>query len=229
MKVFLPLICIFLLFSCENKIQLKDYYYPIDALKTGKVYIYTPVENDSLSPFFLYLSNVNGYLIGTKYNEKFNIEQITTEEVVKNGTLLTRLQFCENSDSICLPILAKIEQGAVFPFEIKDTSSLFVFQVNWTQDEIKNTVLKNRHFLGFETKKWKEKVYDCAKFGIREEISVGNQSIGFQTFKAFTEEYYTKGIGLIYSKKNIDQTFILEYELKDTTSMSNFEKIFLEK
>ena len=40
------------------------------------------------------------------------------------------------------------------------------------------------------------------------------------------KELYAKGLGLIYYKKEIDENFVLEYELRDTFSMTKFEEKF---
>lgn len=232
-------ICLTALVSCKEEtkkvLEFKDYYYPIEDLYEGKVYVYTPVNNDTLPSYFWYYFNQGGYLIGTKYDEKLRVEQILTEEVVGNGTLLHRLQLCEYFDDnpdICQPIQIEIEAAAVFPFEMIDSSSVFLNKIRWKErsdSTIENQVIKNRHFLGFDQCEWQGKMYDCAKFGIREEIQSGSEADGFQSFKAYTEEHYAKGIGLVYSNKNIENLFTLEYQLADTTNMKTLEKLFLER
>lgn len=227
-----------LFFSCQDtpektaaKYHFKDYYYPIDDLRSGKVYIYEPVNNDSIAPYFTYLLNNGGYLTRTEYNTDFKITQIATEDVVRNGTLLHRQRLCQyfpETPDLCQPIDVKIESPAVFPFEMMDSSSVFLYKISWkelTDTTIENTIIRNRHFMGFETQNWNGKPYDCVKFSIREEISVGSEANGFQTFKAFTEEYYAKGIGLIHTKKNIENMMILEYKLKEITDMAALEKM----
>lgn len=231
--------CLSVLASCKEEaktvLEFKDYYYPIEDLHQGKVYVYTPVNADTLPSYFWSFLNQGGYLIGTKYDEKLRIEQTVTEEVVGNGTLLHRLQLCEYFDEnpdICQTIQVDIEAAAVFPFEMLDSSSVFLNKISWRElsdSMIENQIIKNRHFLGFDDCEWQGKTYDCAKFGIREEIQSGSEIDGFQTFKAYTEEHYAKGIGLIYSKKNIENLFILEYQLADTTNMKTLEKLFLER
>ena len=233
--------CLVVFVSCKGEtktkvaLEFKDYYYPIEDLYEGKVYVYTPVRNDTLPSYFWYYFNQGGYLIGTKYNEQFKIEQTITEEVVGNGTLLHRLQLCdylEDVPDICQPIQVKIESAALFPFEMIDSSSVFINKIVWNElldSTIENQIIKNRHFLGFDKCEWQDKTYDCAKFGIREEIQTGSEETGFQTFKAYTEEHYAKGIGLIYSNKNIENLLNLEYQLADTTNMKTLEKLFSER
>jgi len=234
--------CLVIFISCKkdiqetsNTLEFKEYYYPIEDLYDGKVYVYTPVANDTLPSYFWYFFNQGGYLIGTKYDEKLRVEQTLTEEIVGNGTLLHRLQLCDydlDNPDICQPIQVEIESAAVFPFEMIDSSSVFLNKISWNEREdstIENQIIKNRHFLGFDKCTWHGKTYDCAKFGIREEIQSGSELIGFQTFKAYTEEHYAKGIGLIYSNKNIENLITLEYQLADTTNMKALENLFLEQ
>jgi hypothetical protein len=227
------------IFSCrettkkpEVKYQFKEYYYPIDELRTGKAYVYTPVNNDSLESFIWFFTNNGGYLVKTEYNSTFQTTQIITEDIVRNGTLLHRHRLCQyfpEEPDICQPIDVKVESPAVFPFQMIDSSSVFLYEISWkelTDTMIENRIIRNRHFMGYETKEWQGKTYDCVKFGIREEISVGSESDGYQTFRAFTEEYYAKGIGLIHMKKKIQDVMELEYELADTTNMYVLEQMF---
>lgn len=208
--------------------QFKDFYYPIDELHRGKVYVYTPINNDSLESYFWYFLEQGGYLVGTKYNSQLRIEQITTEDILSNGTALHQMRLCDYYDSdpdICQPIDVHIESPAVFPFEMQDSSSVFLYKVDW-QDGADYSIIRNRHFMGYETYSWNGKNYDCIKFGIREEISVGTQNDGFQTFRGFTEEVYAKNIGLIYTKKQVEGLPTLEYQLADTTNMQTLEQMF---
>ena len=237
MKKYLLLIGIIVsIISCKNEpekveapYQFKDFYYPIDELAEGKVYVYTPVTNDSLESYFWYFLEQGGYLTGTKYNSKFQIEQITTEDILRNGTALHQMRLCnynEEEPNICQPIDVNIEAPAVFPFEMQDSSSVFLYDVNW-RDGADYSIIRNRHFIGYETQNWKGKQYDCIRFGIREEISVGTQEDGFQTFRGFIEEVYAQKVGLIYSKRQIEGLPIQEYQLADTTNMKALEEMFL--
>ncbi len=242
MKYFYLIVTILItLYACEQsdekpiaKYQFKAFYYPVDALNTGKIYVYTPVNGDTSERYFSYFLNNGGYLVSTVYNAQLQIEQISTEDILRNGTALHRLRLCDytpDKPDICQPIDVKIESSAVFPFQMMDSSGVFLYKILWkdSQDStIENSIIRNRHFMGFEKRNWKGKTYDIAKFGIREEITVGSQIDGFQTFKAFTEEYYAKGIGLIYYKKNIDNVLRKEFELSDTTNMQQLEKMFSE-
>ena len=236
MRFYLFLIGILLvLIGCDNRpkkevapFQFKDYYYPIEDLSTGKVYIYTPVNNDSLTSYFWYFLEQGGYFVGTKYNAQLQIEQITTEDILSNGTALHRMRLCNYNEAepgICQPIDINIEAPAVFPFEMQDSTSVFLFKIDW-QDGMDYSIIRNRHFIGYETQMWKGKAYDCIRFGIKEEISAGAEDIGYQTFRAYVEEVYAKGVGLIYSNKQVEGLPTFEYELVDTTNMQRLEELF---
>lgn len=213
------------------KHDIKVYYFPIEDLFEGKVYIYTAV-NDSLPPYFGYFKNNGGYLTSTYYDYNFKVEQITNETVVKSGTLMNRIQLCQYNETepdICQVVLPTIEYDNVFPFQVSDSSGVFLYKVKWN-DAIDSTleyeVLRNKHFLGFTNYTYKDKVYKCVKFGIREETKVGSEQTGYQTFKAYTEEIYAKNLGLVYYKKNIDNVRNLEYQLTDIISMEALENMF---
>lgn len=232
--ILIILSALFVFYGCKTEpeeivapYQFKEYYYPIENLRQGKVYVYESV-NDSVSGYYLYLINQGGYLIGTTYNADLEIEQIITEDVLSNGTSLHRFRLCEHfpdNPDICQPVDVDVESPAVFPFEMKDSSSVFLYDVSWTglMDSMDYKVVRNRHFMGYEQLEWNGKTYDGVKFGIREEITVGRQEIGYQTFKAFTEEHYAKGVGLVHSKKNIDNTIGLEFKLAEITNMKTLE------
>lgn len=219
--------------SAPPTTNIKEYYFPIDDLFEGNVYVYTPL-NDSLTSYFVYYKNNGGYLTGTFYNNQFKIEQITNETVVRNGTLMNRIQLChypENNPDICEAIVPTIQYDNVFPFEVTDSSGVFLYEVSW-KDAVDTTleysVLRNKHFLGFTTYSFKGQEYDCVKLGIREETKVGSPEEGYQTFKAYTEELYAKNLGLVYYKKNIDNVRTLEYGLADTLSMQALEQMVID-
>lgn len=237
MKQYLFLIgIIVLIIGCKNEAerveapyQFKEFYYPIDKLSQGKVYVYTPVNNDSLESYFWYFLQQGGYFVGTKYNAQLQIEQITTEDILSNGTALHRMRLCdyyEDEPDICQPIDVNIESPAVFPFEMQDSSSVFLYKIDYWQGGANYSIIRNRHFMGYETQNWNGKNYDCIRFGIREEISVGTQDDGFQTFRGLIEEVYAKNIGLVYTKRQIEGLPTQEYQLADTTNMQTLEELF---
>lgn len=237
------LLCFLLgLISCNDgelrvkQHEIEAYFYPKKDLETGKVYIYTPVDNDALESYMWYYKINYGYLSGVKYDSKFRVEQTSTEAFVKGGVVMNQLILCEYpSDTAqkCITRPVEILYDDTFPFQVKeDSTELYLYKLKWTSaldttQEI--TVTRNRHFLGFTTYTYKDKVYDCVEFGIRETALVGDKASGYQTIPSYTTELYAKGLGLVYTKKNIDNAIVQTYELADRMTMEELEELLKER
>jgi len=117
---------------------------------------------------------------------------------------------------------------------VKDSTGVFLFKVrftNPTDQSITTTDVKNRRYISDAYYNYKEKQIDCVKFSLLGEIDHDNQK-GHLTPQYNGEELYGKNIGLVYYKKNYIKGSSLEYELKDTYTMKDFEekfKVFLSK
>jgi len=84
----------FLFLACgeqgSQKRNIKPYYFPIESLKEPLVYEYQSV-NDTLGPQYLYFRTLETdtatYFTSNIYNQFFEVEQFSVEEVVGNGML----------------------------------------------------------------------------------------------------------------------------------------------
>lgn len=225
-----------LLSNCEfisKKRNIQDYYFPIDNLTDGKVYEYKSVKSDSIAPFYWYFraSRIGGEIIITSeyFNHDFEIQQLTNEVIVKNGVLLQDL-FLYEMDTLTgkqIPNRVTVEVGNVFPFEVTDSTGLFLYKIYW-QDiyppQQKYRLIKNRHFMGNETYTFQGKEVDCVKFFTKELLEV--EEVGFQELNYNSVELYAKNIGLIYFRKEIDNNIVQEYELADIFDMNELEERF---
>lgn len=234
--LFLLSITISIFSSCTTEVKrnIKDYYYPIESLKEPLVYEYQAVNNDTIGAQYWYFRTLETdtatYFTSNIYNRFFEVEQFSVEEVVSNGMLQKDyFLYLFDTTGTQVRIPAEIEYENAFPFEVKDSSGIFLQKMKWTfQKEplITTTLIRNRRYTGNGEYTYKGKVYDTVIFSVREIID------DFQDGHLETEtsgvETYAKGLGLVHKKKQIGTGLVLEYELKDTYTMEVLEEKFSE-
>mgnify|MGYP000341708181 CR=1 FL=1 len=215
----------------EDKRNIKAYYFPIEELKSGKVYEYQSVGSEHDPPFYWYYQTLeqdgSTYLIGTYYGYDFSQYQLIQEEVVSNGMLLDNFFWFETDTSTNLQyqVPVNVESGNVFGFELTDPPSVLVSSINWeipTDTLTKMTFIRNRQYEKDTTYSYRNQSYDCLKFYVRELIDNENEGHLEQEYEA--SEIYAKGIGLVYFRKNIAKDWQMEYELKEIYDMETFEE-----
>lgn len=229
-------------FSCQTtdeKRNIKDFYFPIEQLKDGLVYEYKPINNDSLPTEYWYYRTIeqdgNTYFMGNYYDDRFIPLQFFREEVVGNGTIMVDyFFFLGDSTGKQERFPLKILVGNSFPFEVKDSTGVFLFKVRLTHPidtTITTTDIKNRRYIGDANYNYQGENVACVKFSLIGEIDHNNNK-GHLIPQYHGEELYAKDIGLIYYKKTYAGGSVLEYGLKNTYPMQEFEKkfdIFLSK
>jgi hypothetical protein len=239
-KLFLFLLITSLSVACNNEKDITEYYFPVKELQNGKVYEYRFVGNPSINPQFWYYQTLKAdpktsdkagqFFTGTLYNAKYQIQQIVNEEVVSNGMMLNDLYlYMYDTTGVQTRIQPKILSPSVFPFEIADTSHIYLYKIKFAYPNDTThttTIIKNRRFAGKTTYNYKGKKYDCVVFENRESVDDDLNGRWHNEFQS--KELYAKGLGLIYYKKTLGQT-VLEYELSDIYEMSDLEKKFSEQ
>ncbi len=232
--VTLGLPILFLLPACgDGKRDIRAYYFPVETLRDGVVYAYDRADIDSVAPEYWYyasfLRDSGQFLSGTYYDAKFQISQITTEKITSSGAL-TRSYFLFEPDSSGekqVQIPTRIAANNVFPFRVTDSLGVFLFSLQFNPPaEPGSTVylIRNRRFLGdgpdFD---FKGKKYPCVRFGLRE--AIGNKREGSAEVEGTGEEWYAKGLGLVYYRKQYGtQGFNFSYRLTDTFTMPELER-----
>ena len=240
MKFLTSLICfllfyLFLISSCKQSttINIRDFYFSQKLIKDGLVYEYHPVSNDSFPVEYWYYrmldTDTATYLTSTYYDQNFIVRQVSNEEIVSNGSILFNHYLYEmDSTGIQYQIPAKIISGNVFPFEVRDSGGVFILNLKWIyqdEPEVSMTLVRNRQYAGKASYTFKNEALDCVAFDLKESIDHSDE--GHLEVPAYGGvEYYAKGLGLVYYKKEINEQFILEYELKDTFSMKVLEERF---
>lgn len=221
--------------ACKNagKRDIKAYYFPTDDLKKGLVYEYEVTQNGVTSPEYWYyrsfLRDSGIFLTSTYYDQFFRIGQISREKIVANGAQ-AREYFLYEPDSLTggqIQTKAQIKAPDIFPFRVKDSTGVFLFSVNFhpPDDSLATVyVIRNRRFLGdapdYEIL---EKKTSCVRFGLREVI--GNQKEGSTEVEGLGEEWYAKGIGLVWYRKTYGSGSLqIEGRLTDIFPMTELER-----
>ena len=218
----------------DSKNYLPEYFYPMEKWEEGMVYEYHPINNAQLPVEYWYFRKMKKdgttILTGQYYDNTYTPRQIFNAEVTNEGVFLKDYILYEfdslgnvNQNS------AEVLERVSFPFQIKDTNQVFPSKLKWKMptEEYPNGHLeltRDRKFKGDTTYSFKNKSYDCVEFQIAELMSDFNDGHLEKEYQG--KEFYAKKLGLIYYKKEIDENFVLEYELRDTFSMAKFEEKF---
>ncbi len=223
---------IFILMGCGDgqNLNIREYYFPTEELKEiPLVYEYQPVNNDTLGSEYWYFQTVQTdtaiYFTGNYYDRNFEVGQFSSEEVVDNGTIQKDyFLFIFDTSGYQQQVPAEVEIGNVFPFEVSDSTEIYLQKMRWTfsEEPLRATTLTRvRRYKGKTTYEHKGRNYDCVEFQVNELLDDFNNGHLEKEYQG--KEIYAKGLGLVYYKKDIEG-LILEYELIDTYPMDTLEK-----
>jgi len=230
------LICLLFTSAClgDGKRDISDYYFPIGDLRGGRVYEYDLAHGDSSSPEYWYFRaferDSGTFLAGTYYDSRFQIGQIIRVKIEKESVVARSYSIYDADFETGKQIQtnADIESPDIFPFHVKDSTGSSLFSLNYypaADPDATIQLTRRRIFLGeapaFE---FDGDFYPCVRFGLFEEISTGKSKKTLT--KGRGEEWYARGIGLVYYRKTFGKKdeVKIEYRLKDIFPMSEFEK-----
>lgn len=220
--------------SCGNK-DIKEYYFPLKQLKDApKVYEYVYSTQDTAFKIYWYYQTKvvadSIYFIGTCYNNNFEVMLLFNEAQVKNGMRLKSLSyFGVDKDGRAIESKARIEGGAVYPFEVKDDKSVFIIIINYAdpKDSLHTTTLtRNRRFLRESFYDYKGKQYPSVEFEMKEEQADKDPVKGGWSRVFKINETYLRGLGLVYSKRDLGNGLFIESRLTDIITMAELEERF---
>lgn len=236
-KYLFTLLMLFALLGCESKPENKQknieaFYFPVDSLISPLVYEYQSVNNDSLGSQYWYFRTIKTdtatYFTANLYNDFFEVEQFSIEEYVSNGMLQKEyLLYGVDSTGRQLQFPAEIEYANAFPFEVSDSSGIFLQKMKWIFNEEPlhtTTLIRNRRYIGDDYYTYNGQDKEAVIFRVREVIDDFNNG-NLETETTGTE-IYAKGLGLVYYKKQISEAFVLEYKLTDIYTMEELESKF---
>lgn len=224
--------------SCSGKKDIRDYYYPLKALKEmPKVYEYDyRLKDTTLKMYWYYqtiIQNDSIYFVGTCYNDEFQQLLLTREQQFANGMKLKDLfYFGTDSSGSSVRSRATIEGGAVFPFQVTDDKGIFINIIKYKDPKdstIETTLTRNRRFVGSASYSYKNEQHDAIELEMKEEQSVSDPRKGGLSHIYTIQEIYAKDIGLVFTKREISEGQFLEMHLVDVYPMQDFETKFRDK
>lgn len=213
--------CSFL--SCNPSKDITDYYFPLEKIGSeGLVYEFQSL--DSLPPYYWYYSmqeRPDGkYLVATNYNTFYEIEQISVEKIVSNGTKLHQYTlFQKDSSGKAVSVETSIKSNGYFPFAVKDTSGVFMYELKWTDPanpKHHTSLVRNKHFEKDSVYAFDGVTYPCVIFKSKDLID--DDLDGHLEIRYSGKEIYARGIGLVYTEKNV-QSRIIAYRLHSQFGM----------
>ncbi|MCC6727368.1 MAG: hypothetical protein IT258_22875 [Saprospiraceae bacterium] len=214
--------------------NIENFYYPLSDLQEGRVYEYEPLGDKRHPPVYWYYKSITqdgkGYLLGTSYGPTFAPDQFVREEQVDNGMLLNDFLIYEtDAEGKSQPIKAEIEAANVFPFKVKPLGSVLLTSLHWRPlgDTSSITLVRNRQYDSDTSFTYQGKQVEAVKFNTRE--LVDQEEVGHLELEFGGTEIYGENLGLVYFRKDIDGEQRIEYQLKATYSMEEFEAKFKQK
>ena len=238
------LLCISLVYllACSKEQGKKDisaFYFPVDALRGGKVYEFEAMKGDSSSSEYWYLRSFRRdsgmFLTGTYYDHQFQIEQIVREKMTDLGAITVDYSLYETDQErdTLMRSAALIEKSFVFPFKIKDTTTTVQFSLNYhtpLDTTLRVYLTRTRRYAGAADEfEFQGDKYPCIRFLLKETIGFERGKEPEVTGKG--EEWYAEGLGLVYYRKTYGADALVQYEyrLKDIFSMAELEERALGK
>lgn len=222
----------------DNSFYTKDFYFPLEELKEGKVYEYVVVHNNEtyLSHYWFLQSETaadgNNYLVWKRYNPKLEQDQFIREWVIKDGVITKEYKFyVEDSLSQTRKEYPnKVSQNVVFPFYASLDSVMayrFVCEMRLPPDFLTVKLIRDRKFSESTRYSYEGKELDAIVFTSMDLYDIENKAEGgFWEQKRAVAEIYAKGIGLVYSEEKIageEQTEVTR--LSKIYSIEAFEEL----
>ena len=197
----------------DGKRDIRDYYFPVAQLREGEVYAYEAVEGDSTERRYCYYRtdprDSGQFLVSIQFDRYFDTVQVLHEKIVHNGSLARRTSLYERDTAggLSRPVDALIESENLFPFRVTDSLGVFLFSLRYhplSDPTASVYLIRNRRYLGdgpeFE---FSGKKYQTVRFELSE--VVGHDKGGASEIGGTGEEWYAKGLGLVYFKKSFSE------------------------
>lgn len=231
-----PLVCglALLVAACTpGNRDVRDYYFPALDLQGGKVYVYDLPSGDSSAPEYWYcrgfVRDSGIFLSCTNYDQTFEIRQITREKLVKSGALLRNYFLYEpdSTRSTLVQVPATVGSPNLFPFQVTDSLGVFLFSLSYSPPSTSGAtiyLIRNRRFLGDGPAfTFDGRSYPTIRFGLRE--AVGYEQEGAAEIAGGGEEWYAKGLGLVYRSMHYggESGFTKTFQLREIISMQELE------
>ncbi len=218
----------------EDNSDIRKYYFAEGDINKTRLYIYKPVGAPSDAPADYWLQtltkNDSGlYLRTVYYDRNKDRRQSATERITPTGSLQKVLQIFEK-DSVgqLRESQAAIMSGAIFPFHVKDTNTMVIYEVKYPLPGAAHQVVvrRNRRYGGpGPAFTLHGKTYATIKMLLSEKIIAEGE--GSATIQGFGEEWYAAGLGRVYYSKSYGDGILSEtFELVDVRDCPSAEPCF---
>lgn len=200
-------------------IDISSYYFPIYKLYDGMMFVYKYKEpNKPELIWHLQTKNQNKSVFLNKIVMESLSTQTIVEEVVPSGIKTVSLQTEDQTkENETITADFNILKGDTYPFKVEQNGGIYLFQAKWSNSNKPletYTLIRNRRYEGDTTFVFKGQTIPAIKISVNELIEIDND--GVQEFKQKGLEVYAQGIGLVASRKVLDQFMVSEYQLVDT-------------
>lgn len=199
--------------EATNTFYTKPYYYPVEDLKSGKVYEYSLMKDSAAYVdhywHFQTIVDSNGqtFLIGKRYNPFFEQDQYTREWIVEDGVVTTSYEMLikDTTQQTTTRYINEVDQNIVFPFEASLDSNMayrFTCKLTLPPDFLTVRLVRDRQFsqplvYPYEGRKIPAVAFSCTDFYDLEDKEKG----GYWEHKTASVEIYAQDIGLVYTEE----------------------------
>ena len=209
---------LFLLTACEERINIKDYYFPREDLELkGMVYEYRSSGDLPMPTIYWYYygtwENRHKFLNGIYMEADFIPRQTVKEEFIKTGILLDSVAISmPDTANKMVSVSGEVLVGNVFPYSVVEDGGIFLYKVKFELPDgtgTTATLIKNRQYDTDTIFNFNNTMYDCVKFDVKELVEYGSEEDGYTEPGFSGVEVYAKSIGLVhYTKETEDGTFM---------------------
>lgn len=218
---YLFLACTLLIISCESGPRdLRDYYFPVRELTTGKVYVYQDSEQPNKAPsYWYYLGNEIDeglYLSATAYTPLFEPYQQLTERIYNDGVVLQQISLdFPDSTRASRMVEAEILAGNVFPFYLEESNPAYVTDLRFDIPQPpggRQLVTFNRQYLKDTSLQILGKEREAIVFKMIAEYYVEDDVQGGLPSQVEGYEIYAYGLGLVETHRETSSGIVLVNE-----------------
>lgn len=223
--------CYFIiLFSCKQAVESVDdlslYYLPVDSLtEEGWIYSYKSLVDTTLeSEVWQHIKTSPSHITSINFDHNQQVVQKQYERIVGNGVLIDSLVlFFRDSNGAVISNSVKVISPHRYPFDVADSSRIFLTQLEWWQpeDSLHVVLERRRQFIGDTTWIFQGRKIPAIRFLTRDKFET--EDVGWTSSEWSGEEIYGHNTGLVYYRRNISQALRIEFELEkiDKGPMTN--------
>ena len=209
--------------------NVKDYYTSVlDWGGGGMVYIYEPVSDNSLPQdiwHYRFVGDWRGnFIYSSRYNIDGEIVQRVVERLERNGSRLRSMDLLYWDDGEYKAVDVQINEPVMFPFGSRDSTLSSTMQVEYmdtTSDSVRVILTKVRNVVSTTEYKHYGEFRPAIVVDVHETLETETE--GYTTTEWSGTEIYVQDVGLVYFKKPVNETLVLEYVLADAMPFTQFQ------